>query len=535
MKKKNNIKNRCIGMALVLTFIVTGLSSCKNEESSQITPEGALVTVNLIAAESESAPDVIVGDNAAATVVRTGSTTQTTTQALGESNTLVVSLTSNTATASQNASTNTGAVNANKAAVIQQPLAAGTKYELLVYNNVGNFVTRQTYTYGQEATAAVMKLNAGQSYTFIVVSTNSTSTTPTVTNPNQLSTATVSNINTALLYFKSTVTLNEGNNNLNVILKHQFSEITTTLRMEANTTGNITAIANPVFKTVQNSGNLKLSDGVLTYNGINTNGQPLSFSGLGTRLLTSPAILIINPATSTAVLNLGNITIDGETKPIVVNNLKITPGHRYSLDLTLKTCTQNVSGANGLDWDYPEIFSGGRSGVSVNGTFVPRGGEISKTFTAPSADYGFVLDITKLDNSFNMKVNSVMLASKEIQFENSTNPVQVQNIQFADGSKYGGVNTEGGTVPQIYNMTGTAANPLIKIVISRFNKVTMFGSKKSGGPLYPLVLLSGTSFNNFSWAGAGTNTVEVTQIVAGKTTMQGTGAGKKKVSCNLTN
>lgn len=529
-------------MALVLTFIVTGLSSCKNEESSQITPEGALVTVNLIAAESESAPDVIVGDNAAATVVRTGSTTQTTTQALGESNTLVVSLTSNTATASQNASTNTGAVNANKAAVIQQPLAAGTKYELLVYNNVGNFVTRQTYTYGQEATAAVMKLNAGQSYTFIVVSTNSTSTTPTVTNPNQLSTATVSNINTALLYFKSTVTLNEGNNNLNVILKHQFSEITTTLRMEANTTGNITAIANPVFKTVQNSGNLKLSDGVLTYNGINTNGQPLSFSGLGTRLLTSPAILIINPATSTAVLNLGNITIDGETKPIVVNNLKITPGHRYSLDLTLKTCTQNVSGANGLDWNYPETYrcdaygNNCKWGIVKDGVFVPSGQEISKTFTAPSADYGFVLDITKLDNSFNMKVNGVTMASKEIQFENSPQPLQVQNIQFADGSKYGGVNTQGGAnIPEIYYMTGTAANPLIKIVISRSGQVTMFGSKRSGGPLFPLVLMPGTSFNSFSWAGAGTNTVLVTQMVAAQTTLQGTGAGKKKVSCNLTN
>lgn len=531
---KTTIKNRLTGITCVLMLIVAGLSSCKNEESTQITPEGASVTVNLIAAESESAPDVIVGDNASQTVVRTGSTTQTTTQAVGASNTLVVSLTSAAPTASQSASTNTAAL-ANKAAAVQQPLAPGTKYELLVYNNVGNFVTRQTYTYGQEATAAILKLNAGQSYTFIVISTNSSSTTPTVTNPNQLSTAIVPNINTALLYFKSTVTLNEGNNNLNVILKHQFSEITTTLRMEANTTGNITAIANPVFKTVQNSGNLKLSDGVLTYNGINTSGQAVTFSGLGTRVLTSPATLIINPATSTAVLDLGNITIDGETKPIVVNNLKITPGHRYNLDLTLKTCTQNVSGANGLDWDYPEIFSGGRSGVSVNGTFVPRGGEISKTFTAPSADYGFVLDITKLDNSFNMKVNSVMLASKEIQFENSTNPVQVQNIQFADGSKYGGVNTEGGFVPQIYNMTGTAANPLIKIVISRFNKVTMFGSKKSGGPLYPLVLLSGTSFNNFSWAGAGTNTVEVTQIVAGKTTMQGTGAGKKKVSCNLTN
>lgn len=534
MKKQINTKSRLVTIALFIALIVTGLSSCKNEDVSQNILDGATVSVNLIAAESESNPDIIVGDNSTEKIVRSGSNTQTMTQALGESNTLAISLTSISNTANQSASTTTTA--ANTAAVVQQALVPGTKYELLVYNSTGNFVTRQTYSYGQESTAPILKLNAGQTYTFVIISNNSNSTTPSVTNPNLLSSAVVPNVNTALMYFKSTVKLNEGNNNLSVILKHQFSEITTTVRMETNTTGNITAIANPVIKTVQKSANLKISDGVITYNGINTTGQPIIFTGLGTRTITSSGTLVINPTTSTGILDLGNITIDGEVKPIVVNNLKITPGHRYNLDITLKTCTQNVSGADGLNWDYAEVISGGKIGIRVNGTFVPSGQEINKSFTAPSANYGFVLDITKLDNSFNMKVNGVTMASKEIQFENSPVPLQVQNIQFADGSKYGGVNTEGGAnVPQVYNMTGTAANPLIKIVISRFNQVTMFGSKKSGGPLYPLVLLTGTTFNSFSWAGTGTNTVLVTQIVAGKTTMQGTGSGKQRVSCNLPN
>lgn len=529
-----NTKSSLTVMALFIASIILGLSSCKSDDTSESIPDGATVSISLIAAESESTSDIIVGDNNSEKIVRSGSTTQTMTQALGESNTLAISLTSVSNTSNQSASKATTA--ANKAVAVQQPLAPGTKYELLVYNSTGNFVTRQTYTYGQEASAPVLKLNAGQTYTFVIISNNSNSTTPPVVNQNLLSSAIIPNVNTALMYFKSTVALNEGNNNLSVIMKHQFSEITTTVRMETNTTGSITAISNPVIKTVQSSANLKISDGAVTYNGINTNGQPIVFTGLGTRTITSSGTLVINPATSTGILDLGNITIDGEVKPIVVNNLKINPGHRYNLDITLKTCTQNVSGADGLDWDYTEEYSGGRYGIRVNGSFVASGQEISKSFTAPSANYGFVLDITKLDNSFNMKVNGVTMASKEIQFENSPVPLQVQNIQFADGSKYGGLNAEGGAdVPQIYNMTGTAANPLIKIVISRFNQVTMFGSKRSGGPLYPLVLLPGTTFNSFSWAGTGTNTVLVTQIVAGKTTMQGTGSGKQKVSCNLPN
>ncbi|MEN5233514.1 hypothetical protein [Sphingobacterium faecium] len=536
MERKKNKKYQLAIIALLFTLILTSLSSCKNNDGSEMTSGGASIRVNLIAAQSES--DIISMDDKSASnrAIQAGSTTQTRLEPWGEHKSLVISLTPTSSLTTSNASTNV--TGANKAVTVQQPLANGTKYELLVYNNAGSFVTRQTYTYGQESTAAAMNLNAGQSYTFIVISSNSSSTTPSVVNPNLLSTAIVPNINTALLYFKSTLTLNEGNNNLNVILKHQYSEIKTTVRMDANTTGNITAVNTPVFKTTHSSASLKLSDGVLTYNGINLAGQPLSFTGLGTRILTSPAILVIHPTTTSGVLSFGSLTIDGETKPLNATGLKINPGHRYDLDLTLKTCTQNVSGADGLDWDYAETKGdctfgnfGCKVGITVNGVFLANGKTLSKSFTAPSADYGFVLDLTKLDNSFNMEVNGVTMANKEIQFQ--INAASPQNIQFADGSKYESVNTQGGAnVPSIYSMTGTAANPLIKIVISRFGEVTLFGSKSSGGPLFPLVLMTGTQFNNFSWNGSGTNHVKVTQLIDGKTTIKGTGAGKKKIACN---
>ncbi|MEN5233516.1 hypothetical protein [Sphingobacterium faecium] len=538
MTNKINKQYHKLGIITLMTLTFFTFLSCKSEDNAQVVSSGASVKVNIIAAESES--EIITrADNKTSNTVPVGSTTQTMNQPLGADHSLDISLTSVSSLTKQ---ANAGANSAgNKAATVQQPLAVGTKYQLLIYDNVGKFVMKQTYTYGQEATAAAIKLDAGKAYTFIAVSTNSTSSVPTVADENNLSTAVVANINTELMYFKSTVNLKEGNNDLNVVLRHQYSEIKTTLHMDANTTGNITALVNPVFNTTHSSATLKLSDGVLTYNGIIPTGKSIVFPtlGTGTRTITSNSTLVIHPTTSTAVLNFGSLTIDRETKTNVsVSNLKISPGHRYDLDLTLKTCTQNVSGANGLDWNYAYTTgdctsgnTGCKPGITKDGIFYANGKTISKTFTAPSADYGFVLDLTSLDNSFNMEVNNVKMATKEIQFQ--SNAMSPQNIQFADGSKYEGINTEGGAnIPAVYNMTGTAANPVVKIVISRFGEVTLFGSKKSGGPLYPLVLMSGTTFNNFSWSGAGTNTVIVTQLIDGKTTIKGTGAGKKKIACN---
>ncbi|MNI97625.1 hypothetical protein D3C73_1563040 [compost metagenome] len=84
-------------------------------------------------------------------------------------------------------------------------------------------------------------------------------------------------------------------------------------------------------------------------------------------------------------------------------------------------------------------------------------------------------------------------------------------------------------MPQIYSMTGTAANPIIRVVISRDGKVTMFGSKSSGGALYPLVLTQG-SFNTVQWSTTDNN-VKITQVVQGATKMVGSGSGRKKVAC----
>lgn len=80
-------------------------------------------------------------------------------------------------------------------------------------------------------------------------------------------------------------------------------------------------------------------------------------------------------------------------------------------------------------------------------------------------------------------------------------------------------------------MTGTAEAPLIRVVISPTGAVTMFGSKFSGGPLFPLELFNGNAFNNIVWNASSPNVITITQNVVGTTNIAGRGYGLNIVPC----
>ncbi|RKF03099.1 putative repeat protein (TIGR01451 family), partial [Tenacibaculum lutimaris] len=148
----------------------------------------------------------------------------------------------------------------------------------------------------------------------------------------------------------------------------------------------------------------------------------------------------------------------------------------------------------------------------------------SVTFNQPATNYGFQFDIYTLDNSFNLNINGVNLATQELQFQSlGTSGI---NVRFQDGDEY-----ETDTSGDIWQMTGGVLNPLIRVVISPSGTVSMFGSKTSGGPLFPLELFGGNTFNIITWNNAGTNTIIGSQTVAGATNMKGYGSGKNIVSC----
>lgn len=172
-------------------------------------------------------------------------------------------------------------------------------------------------------------------------------------------------------------------------------------------------------------------------------------------------------------------------------------------------CTEPVNGAN-FNWSY----------TVANAPSNP----VTETFTQPATNYGFVLDIYGLDNSFNMNINGTPLASQEIEFQSSgTSGI---NIRFADGDEY-----ETHT-PDVWQMSGNSSAPLIRVVISPAGSVSIFGSKTSGGALYPLELYNGNTLNTITWSTIGPNTVVATQNVVGVTSMSGRGYGLNTAPCS---
>jgi len=506
--------------ALVLSALVCGsLYSCKESKDSIASSGKASVSIQLLGVENP-----IVTTKKASKGGSTAGAAQTVVVPLTNSSSFEATLTSEPSVTSGNL---LRASSGTRAAVIEErtPLAANIKYKIVVYNADGDYVTEKTYTNTVDNSTAIA-LDAGQTYTFVAYSINSTANVPAVTAQADIANASLDNISADLMYFKKDLAVQPGDNNLAVVLKHQYSQVTTNLSMSTEMTGAITNLGTTTIDPTHPGANLKLADGTITYNGSTATANVVfPVLGTGLRTVSSTPTLLIHPGATNGVFNFGSITIDGETKNNVsVAGLNIVPGQRYNLNLNFKTCTQPVTGGANLNWTYPA--SG--SGAVVDGVTRPAGYVVTKTLTAPGADYGFVFDIQQMDNSFNMEVNGLKLATQEIQFEAGI-AIAPRNVQFADGSLYGGNNTEGGTVPQIYNMTGTATNPVIRVVISRTGQVSMYGSKSNSGELYPLVLTQG-SFNIVPWSST-SNTVKITQVVQGATEMVGAGSGRKKITC----
>lgn len=161
-----------------------------------------------------------------------------------------------------------------------------------------------------------------------------------------------------------------------------------------------------------------------------------------------------------------------------------------------------------------------------------------KTYEAPVADYGFVVDLYDIDNSFNMEINGTNLAEKEIQFErNITN--SKQNIRFVDGDEYSSKDNESfkGDVDHIWNIKGSYGFPIIRVRISITGKITMYGSKFSASDsrykLERLELYEDNKFNVITMKDGDNeiNIIKVTQLVKGATVLEGDAYGARIIEC----
>ena len=141
----------------------------------------------------------------------------------------------------------------------------------------------------------------------------------------------------------------------------------------------------------------------------------------------------------------------------------------------------------------------------------------SVNFTLDPVGNGFVLDVTRMDNSFNLTINGTPLTTQEVQFQQN-GTITGQNIRFKDGSIWG----QGG-IPQIYQFGGSVneETPIVRFIIDENLDVKMYASKVANGPLFELELFNGNSFNNFTWNANSPNNFILSQEVAGPTYING--------------
>lgn len=176
-----------------------------------------------------------------------------------------------------------------------------------------------------------------------------------------------------------------------------------------------------------------------------------------------------------------------------------------------QACLESVEEGDEFEWYYANFQR-------------PNGSTVSNSFTQPATTGGYVFDVFKLDNSFNMKINGIPLATQELQFQNGIANLPM-NIRFKDGDYYSN------QADNIWDIVGTVENPMIRVVIEPTGVIKIYGSKSSGGPLEELELYNGATFNVASWNTSGVNEVEVSQLVEGITEMRGLGYGVNIVEC----
>ena len=141
-------------------------------------------------------------------------------------------------------------------------------------------------------------------------------------------------------------------------------------------------------------------------------------------------------------------------------------------------------------------------------TFSIADGNASTGLVVAPVD-NFVLDILSLDNAFSLNVNGVDLSTQEFEFQTD----QTVTVEFADGDAYGV-----GGIPQIWDRP--AANeetPLLRLIIDETGAVSFFGSKVTNGPLFPLVLVNGNTYNTVTLNTSSPNTFIIDQSVVGLT------------------
>lgn len=250
------------------------------------------------------------------------------------------------------------------------PLPVGTQYSIAAYNSAGAYVTHQNFTYSA-GQVPELSLAAGN-YQFIVVASGN-NTLPAINFNQQLSAINIdaSNADMDFMYFKQALSVQAGQvNELNVVLKHIFTQVTVTLNTAA--IGEVGSIGQATITPHHTTVNVSLADGSLSYPTTSTSGSKnfLFANSTGEVLVSNPVFIFPN-GTSTGSIAIANLQIGNITKPLTLSNLPLLDGVKYKLEFVIQAAGINIGN---------EIWSGGN--------LVYDAADNRYGFTASDNDYG---------------------------------------------------------------------------------------------------------------------------------------------------
>ncbi|MCT3690740.1 hypothetical protein HZQ92_04015 [Elizabethkingia anophelis] len=554
----NNKKITIVTLALSLSMVIISCRSTDNavdgkgsSGNSSFLEGTAMLKVDIMGEEFEtgsdnSSPMASVKGNVSSVTLK-----EQTKTVMVDDKVLVATLTPVIPSLSTMAKASSGAM-----AAVTPITGSNIKYRMIVYKTSdGSRIGSKTYTINagvsvpDDGNDLYLDHTAGN-YSFVILSYGTNVLPADVAG--SLGSASLTGIsgNSDLMYFrKDNVTLVKGSNPLNAVLQHMFSQITVKLDATNVSPGNgiqsITPATISRHRTANNS--INLSDGTITYSATDIGSRTLDFSGNATTsaVWTAKPALIVNPGTGGAeapALTLTNMTVGAKVKTQTINGLLVKPGAKYNLNITFK-CTSDALPTYNFTMSDPG--GGSRNGNVITQRFTPD---------APAADAGFTFEVYKLDNSFNLSINSQNISNNEVQFEYiSQGQTYPQNIRFKSDRALWGISPG---VSQIYNMDGTTTAPktsIAQIIIATDGTVTMMGRRSLTLPLEPIEMYdpntgtpSGTGsaraisiaktatvvpFNKVTWNSTVTNVVIASMIIQNATALEAFGHGSKIIPC----
>jgi Fibrobacter succinogenes major domain (Fib_succ_major). len=350
MKKKSIKKiNQSFLKLSIPLFLFFSFISCSKESGTAIDNEkSSLAKINVIFKPSTYGDEGTLGTKASVNSTKrtTAATIQTNTVELSKDFLLLAEL----APAENTPVVTNRLLAGNKKAVVEQgDVATDIRYKIAVYDEMGKYILEKDYVHGKERIAETFELPTGKSYSFIVYSVNSTTELPAIdfsdTNHKTLSTSTilVSGSQDFMYFRKELIVSASAANNLEVVLKHLLSQITTTIDA-SQTKYEITDINSTLAISHQPNAKINLSDGSITRSGSGT-AVSITFPTTASMQLTSLPN-IINAGTSNSVqFKISTITIGPLTQTNVTpfSNMTIAPGVKYQLKLTIVPTDEYLS------------------------------------------------------------------------------------------------------------------------------------------------------------------------------------------------